>query len=186
MTTQAHFRRIGWFAALAGCTLVYGVLHFQVWSVASDVRKAERQIVALEEANMLLETEFLTRSSQVKLAAWNRVDLGYSAPLAEQFINNERQLAQFAASRAGDAPAPLRLAGFSEDEEVAPFPQLVSPITGQPIDVALIEPEQHGDNGAATTTLAARVAGTVARVPLSARSSARGATVRVALVGAGQ
>ena len=186
MTTQARFRRIGWFALLGLCTLVYSVLHFQVWSVSSEVRKAERQIVALEETNMLLETEFLTRSSQVKLAAWNRVDLGYSAPLAEQFINNERQLSQFAASRAGDAPEPLRLAGFSEDEEVAPFPQLVSPITGQPIDVALIEPEQVSDHQPANATLASRIASGVARVPLSAGASARGATVRVALGGGGQ
>lgn len=186
MTPQARFRRIGWFAMLGLCTLVYSVLHFQVWSVSSEVRKAERQIVALEEANMLLETEFLTRSSQVKLAAWNRVDLGYSAPLAAQFINSERQLARFAGPRAGDAPAPLRLAGFSEDEEVAPFPQLVSPITGQPIDVALIEPEQASDHQPATTTLASRIAAGVARVPLSAGSAGRSATVRVQLGGGGQ
>ena len=163
MTTQARFRRIGWFALLGLCTLVYSVLHFQVWSVSSEVRKAERQIVALEETNMLLETEFLTRSSQVKLAAWNRVDLGYSAPLAEQFINNERQLSQVAASRAGDAP-----------------------ITGQPIDVALIEPEQVSDHQPANAPLASRIASGVARVPLSAGASARGATVRVALGGGGQ
>ncbi len=184
MTPQARFRRIGWFALLGLCTLVYGVLHFQVWSVSSEVRKAERQIVALEETNMLLETEFLTRSSQVQLAAWNRVDFGYSAPLAAQFIDTERQLAQFAGPRAGDAPAPLRLAGYSDDAEVEPFPQLVSPITGRPIDVALIEPEQASDRSTTTTTLAARVAAGAARVPLSARAArSASATVRVALGG---
>ncbi len=186
MTPQARFRRIGWFALLGLCTLVYGTLHFQVWSVSSEVRKAERQIVALEETNMLLETEFLTRSSQVQLASWNRVDFGYSAPLAEQFIDSERNLDQFAGPRDGDAPVPLRLAGFSEDEEVPPFPQLVSPITGRPIDVALIEPEQASDHAAGATTLAARVASSVARVPLSATSGRTAATVRVALGGSGQ
>ncbi len=187
MTTHARFRRIGWFALLGLCTLVYAVLHFQVWSVSSEVRKAERQIVALEETNMLLETEFLTRSSQVQLASWNRVDFGYSAPLAAQFINNERQLSRFAAERTGDAPVPLRLAGNSAEEEAPPFPQLVSPITGEPIDLALIEPEQARDHAASNTTLAARIAGGAARVPLTAGANrSASATVRVTLGGAGQ
>ena len=50
MTPQARFRRIGWFALLTVCTLFYGLLHLQVWSVSSEVKRAERQIVALEQA----------------------------------------------------------------------------------------------------------------------------------------
>jgi len=178
MTQQARLRRIGWFALLALCTGLYGVLHFQVWSVASDVKKAERHIVALEETNMLLETEFLTRSSQVQLAAWNRVDFGYSAPEAAQFIGNERQLARFGSPRVGDAPE-LHLAGYSEeDAEAPPFPQLVSPITGKPIDVALLEPA-HADYDDGRTMLAARV-------PMGGPEEPVAATVRIALGGMGQ
>lgn len=185
MTPQARFHRIGWFALMALCTAIYGVLHFQVWTVASDVTKAERQIVALEQTNLLLETEFLTRSSQVQLAAWNRVDFGYSAPKAEQFISNERQLAQFAEPRGVDAPEPIQLAGYSDDAEAPAFPKLVSPITGRPIDVALIEPAASGtDDG--RITLAARIAGDTVRIPLGARSASAPATVRIALGAVGQ
>lgn len=180
MTPQARFRRIGWFALLALCTAVYGVLHFQVWTVASDVTRAERRIVALEQTNLLLETEFLTRSSQVQLASWNRVDFGYSAPEADQFIGSERDLAQFAEPRSGDAPAPIQLAGYSDEEEAPPFPKLVSPITGRPIDLALIEPSAS-NNDDSRTTLVARIAGDTMRVPLGGSSAAAPATVRVAL-----
>ena len=110
MTPQARFRRIGWLALLTVCTILYGVLHFQVWSVSSDVKKTERVLVSLQQQNMLLETEFLTRSSQLQLAAWNRVDFGYSAPAADQFIGNERQLARFSSPRSSEAPDPIRLA----------------------------------------------------------------------------
>ena len=39
MTPQARFRRIGWFALLTVCTLFYGLLHLQVWSVSSEVKR---------------------------------------------------------------------------------------------------------------------------------------------------
>lgn len=58
MTPQARIRRIGWFAALATCTALYLMLHLKVHAVTSEVVRAERQIVALEDENMLLETEF--------------------------------------------------------------------------------------------------------------------------------
>ncbi|GAA0285032.1 hypothetical protein GCM10009127_28410 [Alteraurantiacibacter aestuarii] len=186
MTPQARFRRIGWFAALGICTALYGVLHFQVWSLSSEVTKAERQIVSLEEQNMLLETEFLTRSRQIQLAAWNRVDFGYSAPKADQFIDNERELSRFASPRAAGAPAPIRLAGQTAQDEVKPFPRLVSPLTGRPVDVALVE---TGGGGAPhTTPLVARIAQQTLRIPLNANASASASApvVRIALGDTGQ
>ncbi len=188
MTPQARTRRVGWLALLAICTALYGLLHFQVWSLASEVKKKERQIVALEEHNMLLETEYLTRSSQMQLAAWNRVDFGYSAPRADQFIDNKRQLARFGSHPDDDAPKPMIVASVSMDEQRTPFPRLVSPITGKPLDEALIEPAHNDDEGrqALVTTLAEQTA----RIPLAARreggASASASTVRVLLGGAGQ
>lgn len=143
MTPQSRHRRIGWFAALAICTALYLLLHLKVHSVMSEVVRAERRIVQLESANLLLETEFLTRSSHVQLAAWNRVEFGYSAPKAEQFIESERQLAQFGQPRSVTAPEPIRLARFDEGEAPPPFQQLVSPLTGKPVDSELIEPEER-------------------------------------------
>ena len=168
MTPQARFRRIGWFAALAICTALYLVLQFKVSTVSSDVIKAERLIVTLEEKNMMLETEFMTRSSQIQLAAWNRVDFGYAAPRAEQFIDSERQLARFSGPRADNAPDPIRLANAVVEHETEPFPQLVSPLTGRPLDAALVEPEQASERH-----LALGIAPQTVRVALSAGHASR-------------
>jgi hypothetical protein len=139
MTPHSRIRRIGWFAALAICAMLYLTLHLKVHAVTSEVIRSERQIVALEQQKILLETEFQTRSNQLQLEEWNRVDFGYVAPTAAQFLENERQLASFGSPRAAGAPEPIRVAGAGGD---APeYPRLVSPLTGKPIDEALVDPE---------------------------------------------
>jgi hypothetical protein len=138
MTPHSRIRRIGWIAALATCTALYLALHLKVHSVRSDVIAAERQIVALEQRKLLLETEFETRANQLQLAAWNTIDFGYTAPTARQFLENERQLVSFGSPRAPSAPEPIRVARFSGAEEPA-FPTLVSSSVGRPIDLELIE-----------------------------------------------
>ena len=157
MTTRS-LHRVGWIAALAVCTALYLGLHLKVHSVRSEVVRAERQIVALEQRKVLLETEFETRSNQLQLAAWNRVDFGYTAPSAAQFLENERQLASFGSPRGPGAPEPIRVAGGAGTEAPS-YPSLVSPLTGRPIDEALLEPEL------ATATLADNAA---TRIPLGA------------------
>ena len=89
---------------------------------------------------MLLETEFETRANQLQLASWNNVEFGYSAPTASQFLENERQLAAFGTPRAPGAPEPIRVASASGDAPA--YPKFVSPLTGKPIDQALLEPER--------------------------------------------
>jgi hypothetical protein len=142
MTTHGRFRRIGWLAALGACTALYLMLHLKVHAVLSEIVRAERQIVALEQDKLLLETEFESRSNQLQLAAWNRVDFGYTAPTAEQFLENERQLASFGGPPAPGSPAPIRVAGVGAAGGDEPeFPRLVSPLTGKPLDHALLDPE---------------------------------------------
>lgn len=160
MTPHSRIRRVGWMAALAICAMLYVTLHLNVHAVRSEVVRAERQIVALEQQKLLLETEFQTRSNQLQLEEWNRVDFGYSAPSAAQFLDNERQLARFGTPRAPGAPEPIRVAGSSGD---APeFPRLVSPLTGKPLDEALLEPERQSDLSGA------RFADGTMRIPLGA------------------
>lgn len=197
MTPQARLRRIGWFALLGLCTLLYALLHLQVWAVSSEVKRAERRIVALEESKLLLETEFLTRSSQLQLSAWNRVDFGYTAPRAEQFIGSERQLASLGVQDSTGQDA-LQLASFSADQDVAPFPQLVSPMTGKPMGegdttVAAADPatarpavRAEGEHRRLVAALAAP-AGSAARAAMGSRhTGSAGATVRVVLGGGAQ
>jgi len=160
MTPHSRLRRIGWIAALATCTALYLMLHLKVHSVRSEVVRAERQIVALEQQKLLLETEFETRSNQLQLAAWNRVDFGYTAPSAAQFLENERQLASFGGPRAAGAPEPIRVAGGAGSEAPA-YPRLVSPLTGKPLDEALVEPER-------SVQAATLAEGGAMRIPLGA------------------
>lgn len=169
MSAQGKMRRIGWIAALAVCFALYLMLHLKVHAVQSDVVRAEREIVKLENATTLLETEFLTRSSQVQLARWNRVDFGYVAPAADQFLGNERQLASFGAPRDPGAPAPIRLARLADEEAVPDFPKLVSPLTGKPLDDALVEPAGHRHRA---TTLAVGMPTRSMRFPIGATSVA--------------
>jgi hypothetical protein len=160
MTPHSRIRRIGWIAALAVCAMLYLTLHLKVHAVSSDVVRAERQIVALEQQKLLLETEFQTRSNQLQLEEWNRVDFGYTAPSAEQFLESERQLAGFGSPRAPGAPEPIRVAGASG--EAPEYPRLVSPLTGEPIEQALLEPERRAELSGT------RLADGTMRIPLGA------------------
>ena len=82
MIAGSRLRQIGWAVVLGACIAGFVVLTFRVNAVKSEVRLAERQIVSLEREKLMLETEFETRSNQLQLAAWNRVDFGYVAPSA--------------------------------------------------------------------------------------------------------
>ena len=155
----ARARRIGWAAALALCTALYLLLHLKVHAVQSEAIRAERQIVRLQQERLLLETEFETRSNLLQLAAWNRVDFGYTAPTAAQFLDGEHQLASFGSPRAPGAPEPIRVAR-STGVETPAFPKLVSPLTGKPVEEALLAPERR--------QLAARASGETTRIPLGA------------------
>ena len=163
MTRQSRLRRIGWLAALGLCALFYLGLHLKVHAVRSDVVNAERQIVALEEKRLLLKTEFETRASQQRLAQLNRVEFGYVAPGVGQFVENERMLAAFGSPRSPGAPEPIRVAGAASGEGAPPFPKLVSPLTGRPLDEALVEPEPPRGQLAARDD-------PVMRIPLNAGS----------------
>ena len=162
MTQQSRLRRMGWIAVLALCTVLYLGLHLKVHAVRSEVVSAERQIVALENQKTLLATEFETRASQQQLASWNRVEFGYSAPTASQFVENERQLAQFGTPRAAGAPEPIRIASMASGEDAPAYPKFVSPLTGKPIDDRLLEPEPR------RVALVASHEGSALRIPLAA------------------
>jgi len=162
MTQQSRLRRMGWIAVLALFTVLYLGLHLKVYAVRSEVVGAERRIVALENQKILLATEFETRASQEQLARWNRVEFGYSAPTARQFVENERQLAKFGTPRAAGAPEPIRVASLDNGGEAPAYPKLVSPLTGKPIDDKLLEPEPR------RVALEARHEGGALRIPLAA------------------
>ncbi len=125
-------RRIGWVAVLAVCLAMLVGLSLRVNALKSEVRLAERKIVALKHETIYLETEFETRANQQQLAQWNAVEFGYVAPGAGQYLENERELAALGKAAGPDAPAPIRVAAAS-DVPASALPTMVSPLTGKPL-----------------------------------------------------
>lgn len=134
-------RQVGWVMALGIVFTLFVALTFRVHAVKSEVVRAERQIIALKQETMRLETEFETRANQQQLANWNAVDFGYVAPSAGQYLENERQLASLAQPAAPGAPDPIRVARAPRVEDL---PGMVSPITGRPVETlpGSYDPEQ--------------------------------------------
>ena len=136
--TRDRLQSIGWVAVLTVCAALTLGLTLRVNAVKSQVRLAERQIVALRQQTTMLETEFETRANQQQLKTLNDVDFGYQAPTAGQYLEGERQLAALAKPRAPDAPTPIRVASAAS---VAPsgLPSMVSPISGRALAAEVTE-----------------------------------------------
>lgn len=147
MITNTQLRSIGWMALLTVCVGMFVVLSLRVHAVSSEVHLAERKIVALKRETLLLETEFETRASQRQLANWNSVEFGFEAPRADQYFDNERQLASLGQPRSPDAPSPIRVAradtATAGDERSKPR-EMVSPLTGEAITLASAAVETDG------------------------------------------
>lgn len=129
--TRDRLRQVGWAAVLLTCAALTLALTFKVNAVKSQVRLTERQIVALKQETMFLETEFETRANQQQLSSLNQVEFGYQAPTAGQYLEGERQLAALGKPRAPGAPSPIRVASAAEVTEESAFPAMVSPLTGK-------------------------------------------------------
>lgn len=136
MRSGSRLRQITWAVALVICATLFFALTFRVNAVKSDVRLAEREIIALEREKTMLEVEFQTRASQQQLADYNRVEFGYGAPTADQYLEGERQLASLGMPRNTGAPDPIRVARSDFPDMDQNFPAMVSPLTGKPAEVA--------------------------------------------------
>ena len=156
MIVGSRLRQIGWAVVLGICLAGFVVLTFRVNAVKSEVRLAERQIIALEREKLLLETEFETRANQQQLAHWNRVEFGYQTPRADQFLDSKRELAALGLPRGLGGPEPIRVARASDAEAMA-LPSMVSPVTGETIGAD--EDRSGGGLISAPRSLAERLSG---------------------------
>lgn len=156
----SRLRQIGWAVVLTVCVTGFVLLTFRVNAVKSEVRLAERQIIALEREKAMLEIEFESRANQQQLADWNRLEFGYRAPQADQYLENERQLASLSVPRGIDAPEPIRVAQAPVEAEDEGIVAMVSPLTGKPAAVASIDDSgrSHGKPMSAKRSLADRLA----------------------------
>lgn len=150
MIRGSRIRQIGWAALFAICLSAFAALTFRVNAVKSEVRLAERQIVALQKEKIQLETEFQSRANQQQLADWNRIEFGYGAPNADQYLESERQLAGLGVPRGLNAPNPIRVARAPDESELdTGFPALVSPLTGATYDNDAADDEDGSERPAA-------------------------------------
>jgi hypothetical protein len=129
--TQDRLRSIGWAAVLLTCLTLTVALTFRVNAVKSQVQLVERQIVAVKQQKLFLETEFETRANQQQLSSINEVEFGYQAPGAGQYLEGERQLAALGKVRAPDAPSPIRVAHAAIPANSEGLPAMVSPLSGK-------------------------------------------------------
>ena len=130
----SRIRQIGWMLALSLCLAAFLALTFKVNAVKSEVRLAERQIIALERQTLMLEVEFQTRASQRQLSQWNAVEFGYVAPRADQYLESERELAVLGLPRGLDAPDPIRVAKASPQSEEGLFAEWLDDEEAQGVD----------------------------------------------------
>lgn len=149
IATGSRIRQMGWLAAMALCLALFALLSFQVQTVRSEVLLAERQIIALERETLVLETEFHSRASQRQLAEWNAVELGYQPARADQFLDNDRQLASLGVAPGPDAPSPIRVARADLSAADTQPREMVSPLSGERVTLAALSTEE--DTGAVFT-----------------------------------
>lgn len=154
MSRGSRLRQTGWFVLLTLCGVFFLVLTFHVNSVKNKVHLAERTIIELEREKQTLEIEFEARANQQQLANWNKIDFGYEAPRADQYLDNERQLAALGLARDVNAPDPIRVARAEEEGEQT-LVSMVSPMTGMPHDNP--EPEAARRTASAGRSLAERL-----------------------------
>jgi hypothetical protein len=131
--TRDRVQSIGWAVVLTVCFAITVGLTLRVNAVKSQVRLAERQVVALRQEKLFLETEFEARANQQQLRSINAVEFGYEAPTAGQYLENERQLAALSKPREADAPAPIRVAAAINPDDASAIVAMVSPLTGKAV-----------------------------------------------------
>ena len=141
IVTGSRLRQIGWLVVLTVCLAAFLALGFKVRAVVSEVRLAERKIVALEKDKIILETEFQARANQQQLANWNAVDFGFKAPVAEQFVEGQHQLSDYGSPRGANAPDPIRVALAPDEANERIFPAMVSPIPSEQVSAETTEIE---------------------------------------------
>lgn len=95
----AKLKNLGWIALVLIVAISLYPLSLSVATLRSDLARTEQKIVQSKRRIRYLETEFATRANMKQLDLWNELDYGYSAPNADQYLSNERALANLGKGR---------------------------------------------------------------------------------------
>lgn len=94
-----RLKNLGWIALVLMVVISLYPLSLSVATLRSDLSRTEQKIVRSKERIRYLETEFATRANLHQLGLWNSLDYGYVAPTADQYLGNERALANLGKGR---------------------------------------------------------------------------------------
>ncbi|NIJ39459.1 Na+-transporting methylmalonyl-CoA/oxaloacetate decarboxylase gamma subunit [Sphingopyxis panaciterrae] len=121
----------------------------KVAATRSELAKINRQIDRTRDNIRYLESELAVRASMRQLEQWNADTFGYSAPAADQYLSNERQLAsldRLPRARGANEVAPVLMAmvspvGTPEKAEAKPEvkPENVKAPAAKPVQLAQAE-----------------------------------------------
>jgi hypothetical protein len=140
MMAAYRLRGLGWLASCAGIVLGFYLVSLQVASERNKLEALNGRIRTAERDIRALETEFDTRANLQQLERWNGDILALSAPVAGQFVSDERRLASVSFGRplVADGEGPVRTAALV----VPAMPALAAPPAAvDPIRTArIVEP----------------------------------------------
>lgn len=108
---------IGWLALVFLVAILLYPLSLSVATLRSDLARTDRQIVSVKKEIRYLETEFSARANLRQLEHWNKMEYGYVAPKASQYLEGERALANLGGK---NLRKPVKVAVISTMDKVRP------------------------------------------------------------------
>jgi hypothetical protein len=126
----------------------------KVAATRSELTRIERQIDRTRANIRYLESELAVRASMRQLEQWNAESFGYSAPVASQYLENERQLAsldRLPRARGANEVAPVLMAMVSPVGTPEPAAEPVKPASkpvAKPVVLAQAETSVRSDTPA--------------------------------------
>tara|TARA_R110000851_G_scaffold181707_1_gene330757 strand:+ start:123 stop:689 length:567 start_codon:yes stop_codon:yes gene_type:complete len=108
---------MGWLALVFVVAILLYPLSLSVATLRSDLARTDARIVAVKKDIRYLETEFSARANLRQLEDWNKLEFGYASPVAAQYLDGERALANLGG---GDLRKPVRVAVLSTMDDVQP------------------------------------------------------------------
>lgn len=108
---------IGWLALVFLVAILLYPLSLSVATLRSDLARTDREIVSVKKEIRYLETEFSARANLRRLEHWNKMEYGYVAPKASQYLEGERALANLGGK---NLRKPVKVAVISTMDKVKP------------------------------------------------------------------
>lgn len=108
---------IGWLALVFLVAIMLYPLSLSVATLRSDLDRTNNKIVSTKKDIRYLETEFSARANMRQLEYWNKLEYGYVAPSADQYLEGERSLANLGGP---DLRKPVKVAVISTMDHVKP------------------------------------------------------------------